>query len=126
MPVARLSAPALLLPVLGATGLVYLYGHPPYGERAAFPPCPLQALTGLFCPLCGGTRMTYELLHGDLTAAWALNPFLLVAAPVLLAVLVRQTRAYGRQGLRLSRDQGRALLLAALLWAVARNLARLL
>jgi len=71
----RLRAAAALATALGGAG--YLYGHPPYGEASLVPPCPLRALTGLECPLCGATRMTYELLHGDPAAAFALNPVLL-------------------------------------------------
>jgi hypothetical protein len=42
-------------------------------------PCPFLALTGWQCPLCGGTRMGAALLHGDLAAAYAFNPLVLVA-----------------------------------------------
>lgn len=45
--------------------------------------CPLLALTGWQCPLCGGTRMGSALLHGDLAAAAAANPVALVAVAVL-------------------------------------------
>ena len=31
--------------------------------------CPLHRLTGMWCPLCGGTRATRELIHGDLWGA---------------------------------------------------------
>jgi len=40
--------------------------------------CPLHRTTGLWCPLCGGTRATRELMHGDLWAAMGYNPFALV------------------------------------------------
>ena len=36
--------------------------------------CPLHRTTGLWCPLCGGTRATRELMHGDLGAAMGLQP----------------------------------------------------
>lgn len=45
--------------------------------------CPLRALTGWECPLCGGTRLGAELLHGHLGAAFGHNP----AVFVLLIVL---------------------------------------
>ena len=45
-------------------------------------PCPFRALTGWLCPFCGGTHMAESLLRGDVPAAWAANPLLLVVAAV--------------------------------------------
>lgn len=50
--------------------------------------CP-SAMLGLACPGCGGLRGTAELLHGDVAAAWALNPLAVVALPAALALAVR-------------------------------------
>ena len=36
--------------------------------------CTLRRLTGLSCPGCGLTRCFIALAHGDLAAAWQLNP----------------------------------------------------
>jgi len=41
-------------------------------------PCPLFALTGIQCPLCGATRAAGALAHGDLAAAWSHNALLVV------------------------------------------------
>ncbi|MFA7343710.1 MAG: DUF2752 domain-containing protein [Terrimicrobiaceae bacterium] len=46
----------------------------------AFLPCGFHAMSGLPCPLCGGTRAARAVLHGDLQAAAYLNP---LAFPVL-------------------------------------------
>jgi len=47
--------------------------------------CAFQHLTGVPCPLCGGTRVCAALANGDLSVAMQLNPGLL---PVLgLAML---------------------------------------
>lgn len=124
----RLRVAAALAPALGGAGLWYLYNHPPYGEASLVPPCPLRALTGLYCPLCGATRMTYELLHGDPAAAFALNPLLLTGLPLILLGAGWwwwQAVAHGRRVQGLSGAQGRAVLVAAVAWACARNLARL-
>jgi len=51
-------------------------------------PCPFLALTGWQCPLCGGTRMGAALLRGDVAAAYAFNPLVLVAVTVLGALAV--------------------------------------
>ena len=43
-------------------------------------PCPFRAVTGWLCLICGGTHMAEALLRGDVAAAWAANPLLLVLA----------------------------------------------
>lgn len=53
--------------------------------------CP-SALLGLACPGCGGLRGTYELVHGDVAAAWSYNPLVVLGAPVLLVLLARWFR----------------------------------
>lgn len=47
------------------------------------PPCPLHALTGLYCPFCGGTRATWALAH--LRFGLMLHENALYPAIVLLA-----------------------------------------
>lgn len=47
--------------------------------------CPLLVLTGLYCAGCGGLRATYDLAHGDLAGAWAMNPGWVLVAPLLVA-----------------------------------------
>jgi hypothetical protein len=51
-------------------------------------PCPLHAATGLWCPLCGGTRMVRALAQGDVAAAVGFNALALVLAPVAAVVLL--------------------------------------
>jgi len=36
--------------------------------------CIHKRIFGFECPLCGGTRAIYEIMHFNLTAAWKLNP----------------------------------------------------
>ena len=60
------------------------------------PPCPLQALTGLDCPLCGATRATHQLLRGDVVAALDLNALYVVLLPVM-AVAVAWWLLRGRR-----------------------------
>jgi hypothetical protein len=55
--------------------------------------CPLRALTGVPCPLCGMTTSVEATLQGDPGAALAANPAGLVAvAAALLALFVRLPR----------------------------------
>jgi hypothetical protein len=49
-----------------------------------FPPCPLRYLTGWYCPGCGSLRAMHQLLHGNLHAAWALNPLTVLLLPFLV------------------------------------------
>ncbi len=58
----------------------------PMAPGNGLPPCPLHALTGLYCPGCGSTRCLHALLHGDVTTAVAMNPLLVASLP-LLAVM---------------------------------------
>jgi hypothetical protein len=86
--------------------------------------CPLYAVTGLYCPLCGGLRATVDLLRGDLAGAWAMNAFWVVlAGPVALAWadwLVRRWR--GRPARAVPAAAGWTLLAVGLAFGVARNL----
>lgn len=53
------------------------------------PICPFKGMTGLPCPLCGGTRAAHALLQGDLPRAIYLNPLALpVVAGLVMAILV--------------------------------------
>lgn len=61
-----------------------------------YPRCPLHSLTGLDCPACGGLRAAHLLLHGHIRAAFALNPFLFFAGPVVALFLIRPACARPR------------------------------
>jgi Protein of unknown function (DUF2752) len=50
-----------------------------------YPACLFHAMTGLYCPGCGGTRAVYQLLHGRVLLALHYNA-LFVLALVALAV----------------------------------------
>lgn len=49
-------------------------------------PCVFHGLTGLPCPLCGGTRAASALLHGDLARALHLNALAIPALGLLLLI----------------------------------------
>jgi Protein of unknown function (DUF2752) len=66
------------------------------GGQGLWLPCPLRAVTGIPCPLCGMTTAATALAAGDLGAAMAANPFvLLVAAFTLVMVALMTARALG-------------------------------
>ena len=74
---------------VGGAGLVGASGvwpalpvHPPFV-------CPLRALTGVPCPLCGMTRACVAAVHGHVGASLAFNPAGLVVIVAALIALVR-------------------------------------
>ena len=83
---------AMLIWLTIAAAGVYLYIFEP-GKSGYFPFCPFRALTGLNCPGCGTTRSLHQLLHGNLTSAFKLNPLLIIALPFLFWALARYTNS---------------------------------
>jgi hypothetical protein len=86
-----------------AAAAVLIYVSDP-ASASFYPTCPLRALTGWLCPLCGGLRAVHALLHGHVLEALTLNPFLFAAALAWPIVPPRWTAA------------------GAMLFTVARNL----
>lgn len=81
----------------GGVGLSALYALTGVGL-----PCPFRIATGWECPLCGGTRLGTALLHGDVVAAFAYNPVVLVGLVVLSVLGVLWTvEALGGPAVRL-------------------------
>ncbi|MFG2823558.1 DUF2752 domain-containing protein [Kitasatospora sp. NPDC048365] len=121
----RAAAPPLAVLGAGLAGAAYLYGRDPHLPGQWLPFCPWRRITGLQCPGCGGTRMTYDLLHGDLATAWHDNAALLLALP-LVALLYLTWLRHGLAGRTWRFRPGRptvALILGtALAWTVLRNL----
>ncbi|MBY0441640.1 MAG: DUF2752 domain-containing protein [Mycobacteriaceae bacterium] len=104
----------LSVAALGYIGLV-----DPHNPNSIFPQCPFKLITGWNCPVCGGLRMTHDLLHGDLAAAATDNAFLLGGWPILAGwMLLRRYR--GRPLLPIPAVVLLAVL--AIAWTVLRNL----
>jgi hypothetical protein len=81
---------------LGAAGAAAAY-QAALGGEGLWLPCPLRALTGVPCPLCGMTTAATGLAAGDLGAAMAANPFaLLLAGFTLVMAVLMAARAIGR------------------------------
>ena len=55
-----------------------LFGAPLVLSLGGVSLCGFRHLTGLPCPLCGGTRACAALADGNFLAAWQLNPGLMV------------------------------------------------
>jgi Protein of unknown function (DUF2752) len=83
------TVPARLArPVTGALGAgscaAFLYAVNPHTHQV-FLPCPFRAMTGLYCPACGGLRMVHDALRGQL--AQALHDNALAVPAVTIAAL---------------------------------------
>ncbi|HWY22698.1 MAG TPA: DUF2752 domain-containing protein [Candidatus Acidoferrum sp.] len=108
-----------------AAALVILHFFDP-ATSGIFPPCPVRYLTGWYCPGCGSLRAVHQLLHGNLRAAWALNPLTIL----LLPFLVYGTASYALFELRgrylprlfLPAIWIRALCAVIILFGIARNI----
>lgn len=103
--------------VAGAFGYIGLVD--PHNTDSVYPLCPFTLLTGWNCPLCGGLRLTHDLLHGDLAASVNDNVFLLVGIPMLVGWVVLRRRL-GQPALPTP-----ALLtiaVASIVWTVLRNM----
>jgi hypothetical protein len=61
-----------------------------------YPPCLFHSLTGIYCPGCGATRALYQMVHGHLAAAFAMNPLFVILLPVLIYLFV----SYALLGIR--------------------------
>lgn len=121
--VTRSSAAALLAFLTGLSAWV-LVRNPL--ENTVFPPCPLHATTGLWCPGCGATRASYLLFKGDVAGAFHFNGLWVVLAPFALYQAVAFAgQAFGIRWLRripLTRPVIAALLVSIVGFFLVRNL----
>lgn len=72
-----------------AAAMVTLFLFDP-ATHGFYPQCALYRTTGLLCPGCGTLRALHQLTHGNLTAAWGLNPFVVALMPVGLWLGTRE------------------------------------
>ena len=76
----RLTLAALVVAIACAVALLFFFAPESY---AFYPRCMFHVVTGLDCPGCGALRATHKLLHGDVAAAFALNPLYVLLLPLL-------------------------------------------
>lgn len=106
-------------------GAVYLYGTDPHESGHWLPRCPFNWATGLLCPACGGTRLVYDLMHGDPARAFHDNALMLLVSPLALWACGRWLfeGLRGRRWRPVMSPRAQAVLLStAVVWAVVRNL----
>lgn len=113
-----------------STGLVAMAGTVLVGvgnpNTTHVPLCPLLAITGLDCPLCGGLRAAHALTRADLGAALDHNLLFTVSVPALLVAyavwLARSLGWKGRPGLRPPPWAFPFIVTVAVIFGVLRNL----
>jgi uncharacterized protein DUF2752 len=114
---------SMLAAVAGAMVMLRVFDPATSG---IFPPCPVRYWTGWYCPGCGSLRAIHQLLHGNLRAAWALNPLTMVMLPFLTYGLASfalfEIRGQGLPQPFLRAVWIRALCAAIVLFGIARNL----
>ena len=113
--------------VVLVAGIALLYRLDP-AQHAFYPRCLFFLLTGLVCPGCGATRAIHELLHGNLSGAFSLNPLLLLFyIPVLGyaagANLNRFIRGQHFVDIRSGKHSGWAIVILILGFWIVRNTA---
>lgn len=122
--VATRGSAAGLLAFLTGISVWVLVRNPLH--NTVFPPCPLHATTGLWCPGCGATRASYLLLRGDVGGALHFNAMWVALAPFALYQAVAFAgEAFGVRWLRripLTQPVIVALLVALGGFFVVRNL----
>lgn len=80
------SLASLLLLSLAACAVLFFFDP---ARVRLYPVCYFHLFTGLQCPGCGGLRAAHQLLHGNLAAAFQLNPLVVLGAPVFAALCAR-------------------------------------
>jgi len=68
----------VILSCLFALGILFFYNP---AQFSFYPFCVFHRLTGWYCPGCGSLRASYQLLHGNLLAAFHYNALAVIAVP---------------------------------------------
>ncbi|MGW5074498.1 DUF2752 domain-containing protein [Rhodococcus sp. NPDC004095] len=101
-----------------------LYVRDPH-RPGAYGFCPFHALTGLWCPGCGGLRAVHDLTHGEVWASLSSNVFVAPLVLVLVLAWVRwvRRRRRGEDGrmIVLSARTSVTVLIALAVFTVVRN-----
>lgn len=77
-------APLAILGCFVASAAYVLTNDPTDTQRDPLGPCAFKLVTGLDCPGCGGTRMFYYLLHGNIPEAARHHFVAFIAVPFVV------------------------------------------
>ena len=123
---ARRAAPLAAGAAL-VSATAFIATHDPAAASSPFPGCVFHQITGLWCPGCGLTRGTYQLLHGHVGAALGYNLFTPLALAAIVVSWWSWTRlSWGGSPIHLPSWAARALAIAVpaflVVYGVLRNL----
>ena len=123
VPCARKKRLAAAAGLILAAGLGYAAWVQATGQGV---PCPVHALTGLYCPGCGITRCLSALLQGNWQAALRSNAAIVALAPFFVWLGWAASRSYLTGGsVRLTKRQNAAVYAAIAVlvaFGIVRNL----
>ena len=86
--------PLIVLGLLAGVAIVVLWFVDP--RQFALSSCSLHEVTGLYCPGCGATRATHQLLHGELISALRYNALWVLSLPIVLYCMASELRRLTR------------------------------
>ena len=125
-PAGRILALPIAVGCCATAAALYVAALDP-SSSGTFPACAFRSVTGWWCPGCGLTRATHDLLHGDLAEAFADNALVVpVLAMLILTWGAWLGHSLGRRPAWISRAAPAAwagLAIVALAFAILRNLA---
>lgn len=116
----------MVLALIGLAGAWWLLARYAPVDGGLYPPCPVNAATGLHCPGCGSGRALHALAHADFLAAFRYNALAMLFAGVVApwaawqAWLGLRHNRFAR--LRRPAATGWIILSVVLFFSVARNL----
>jgi hypothetical protein len=109
--------------LLGLVGLIAVLDPHDAGRYPVYPTCPWHALTGTWCPGCGGLRAVHDITHGHIGAAAGENLLVVLLVPALTVWWLVVRRRTGQVAPpRLTARATVLVTLVALAFAVVRNL----
>jgi hypothetical protein len=93
-------------------------------DHTHVPFCPLHAVTGIWCPFCGGLRSAYELTRLHVGTAIHDNVVLVATLPVIVALWLdwAMRARHGDKRRSLPRVATIAIVVVAVLFTIVRNL----
>lgn len=85
--------------------------------------CLLIKTTGIWCPLCGGTRSFINLTHGNISTAFKYNELFISTLPLTIMYCISKTIEYIKTGcITVSKNVIKYSSLIMLLYMIIRNM----